>query len=70
MAYLLLHKLEGMACYSGQLPAPAEGFGLGKAFFFCQKRAFYAVLANFRPCLMFSSNFTGGIGEDLEEGVT
>ena len=43
-------KLEGVARYAGQLLAPAESFTQGK------KRAYYAVLAYFRPILVFSSN--------------
>ena len=51
---------KGMARYAGQLLAPAEGLAFGRGFF-CplgKKRAYYAVLAHFRPLLVFSSNLT------------
>ena len=44
-----------MAQYVGLLLAPAEGFGRG---FYCPlgKKAYFAVLANLRSCLVSSSN--------------
>ena len=58
-----LSKLEGMACYDGQLPAHVKGIALWPSFDFAF--CFYAVLAHFRPfectivtLIMFSSNFS------------
>ena len=56
LCYLLYYILEDTSRYAGLLLAPAEGFGRG---FFCplgKKRAYYAVLAHFRPFLVSSSN--------------
>ena len=52
--------LEGMARYAGQLLAPAEGFGLLLRLFLPsgQKKAYIAILVNFRPLLVFSNNLS------------
>ena len=56
-----LSKLEGMACYEGQLLAPVEGIAICPSFFL--PFDLYAVLAHFRPfkctivtLIMFSIN--------------
>ena len=45
-AYQEKYTIEGMACYSGLLLAPAEGLCLQPRLFwpFCQKKVLYAVL--------------------------
>ena len=55
---VLLLLLEDTPRYAGLLLAPAEGFGLWPRAFFAlgQKKADYAVLANFRQFLVSSSN--------------
>ena len=55
-SWLLLYKLEGMACYAGLLLAPAEGFGLRPRLFLGKKRDYYAVLAHFWQFFVSSSN--------------
>ena len=47
-------ELEDTARYAGLLLAPAEGFGF--LTLWAQKRSYYALLANFRPFLVSSSN--------------
>ena len=44
--------LEGMARHSGPLLAPRRASAFGK------KKAYYAILAYFRPFLVFSSNLS------------
>ena len=51
--------LEDTARYAGLLLAPAEGFSLRPRAFFplrAKQKPYYAVLANFRPFLVSSSN--------------
>ena len=52
----IFKELVDTARYTGQLLAPAEGFGRGFFLLFGQKRPYYAVLANFWPFLASSSN--------------
>ena len=53
--FVNVRKVEGMARYVRQLLAPAKGFGQGLGFFWA-KKAYYAVLTNFRPFVVSSSN--------------
>ena len=49
-----------MARYAGPIIAPALAFGLGLVLPLGQKKAYYGLLANFRPFLM-SSSYLGNL---------
>ena len=55
-----------MAGYAGQLLAPAVGFGLQPRLFlpFGQRKAYYTVMENITPFLVFSSTLSklDGVG--------
>ena len=58
--FFFIKRLEDTARYAGLLAAPAEGFGFWPRFSLPGRkpRAYYAVLAHFRPFLVSSSNLS------------